>query len=291
MTDRDREDLVALATDGLSFWKAHSLRRRIVHEPELAQEWEAIQALYGQLRTMANVHPVPATPVWSPTQDKRPIGVGLIAIGVVAVAMSALVISWVAYNLITPKTIFVERPPVPRPVSASNLYNAETAPEPIPIDPRRKSRTVEGVGMVAGMNTKTNMAWKILGNVRVKVTYFDGTSQTLVSAYTENKALMKRLQELGIPFSPKDTPPIIRWSRGKRIKNKLTKFRPLEALPDGVTRGIETWVKREADGRMEGYGTHEIKDGQGKVLATLVVEPLPVQLRHDRAASHRRAEK
>lgn len=289
MTDRDREDLVALATDGLSFWKARSLRCRIAHEPELAQEWEAIQALYGQLRTVANVHPVPATPVWSPTQEKRPIGVGLIAIGVAAITTGTLLISWVANNLTTPKTIFVERPPVPRPVRASNLYNLETAPEPIPIDPRRKSRTVEGVGMVADMYT--NIAWKVLGNVRARVTYFDGTTRTLVSAYTENKALLKRLQELGIPFSPKDTPPIIRWSRGARIKNKLTKYRPMEALPDGATRGYETWVKREADGRMTGYGTHQIQDEEGKVLATLVIEPLPVQLRHDRAASHRRAEK
>ena len=60
-------------------------------------------------------------------------------------------------------------------------------------------------------------------------------------------------------------------------------------VQDGHYLMTYDWLELEDAGKFEGFGTHRIKGKDGKVLVTLIVEPLSVQSKHDSESSQRRA--
>jgi hypothetical protein len=306
MTDSDRRALTDLATNNLSSWRALWLRKRLARDPELASEWEETQALFQRLRQESLPEIVPETPKWPAPQHapKESFAVFKKPVALIAAGFAAFLGLTFASVLQTKRA--QDKKQIQHELEVMNqlkersvwLYDPNAIPAPTPPNLETKSREVNDVGIVGDTNVALRTTWRAFGDLRVTATYADGSSKRLVSSAPEDPRLVSWLKRYRPNYPEAKGGAIVSWSRGKANGGRLFRSRlvlPAERTSDSALVEDEhylttyDWLELEDAGRFEGFGTHQIKGKDGKVLVTLLVEPLSVQSRHDSESSQRRA--
>ena len=306
MTDRDRRALTDLATGNLPSWRALRLRKRLARDPELASEWEKTQVLFQRLHQESLPESVPEPPKWPAPQPAKKDKFAMLKKPVVLVAVGFAAFLGVTFASVYRTKRADERKQVQRELAVIRhleerskwLYDPNAIPAPTPPNPETKSREVNDVGIVGDTNVALRTTWRAFGDLRVTATYADGSSKRLVSSAPEDPRLVSWLKRYRPNYPEAKGGAIVSWSRGKANGGRLFRSRlvlPAERTSDSALVEDEPylttydWLELEDAGRFEGFGTHQIKGKDGKVLVTLLVEPFSVQSTHDSESSQRRA--
>jgi hypothetical protein len=269
MREKDHAQLTLLATGGLSWWQAARLRKRLIQDPELAQAWDATQALHHQLRLSATPKSVPPPPSW-PLVPRRQgalpqlLNPAVFQVGLVVSLVSCLLAGflWEQQKL----------------AKMRQRYASIAAPRDSPLSEKRKKIKYsleypaflrekvlnDPFLLIEEHNNRLGVAWKLIGHAQVTATYADETTVSRVSRLPNSPQQWKVLTSSYPNFpSRADLPPTLLWSKGWVAREWDS--------TEGPVRGKGLL---QDTGQFSGFGIHRVVDKNGKVLVTLEVKPV-----------------